>query len=289
MMNQEEFLKALQERIAMLEQAEQQDILAEYAQHIEMQMQGGCSEEEAIQDFGPLDELAAEILEAYHIDPTYRASVKKTKDEETDAVLSKKVQWKNPFPGLWTRITEACNRGWTRLKQLFSRKPRKEPEQAERAEEKAASAAQRTGFGHSLKRGMSGCGQSLLRGLSRFWGSTKRLLAATWRWLKQAGKWLLWLTWNVGLVVCGIPAAAVVLASAVGLGLLLVLMSRGLPLIGVMLIVLGGLLFCGALLGIFWTLIWHRKRLHLLPSETGMMVPVQEDIRSASEEEYYES
>ena len=41
------------------------NILDEYAQHIDMKIQNGMSEEEAIGDFGPVKELAAEILEAY--------------------------------------------------------------------------------------------------------------------------------------------------------------------------------------------------------------------------------
>lgn len=68
-MNKQEFLNELQSRIRILEEAEQQDILAEYAQHIDLRTAGGLSEEEAIRDFGNPEELAAEILEAYHVDP----------------------------------------------------------------------------------------------------------------------------------------------------------------------------------------------------------------------------
>ena len=38
-------------------------------QHIDIKMQNGQSEEDAIRDFGPVKELAAEILEAYHVKP----------------------------------------------------------------------------------------------------------------------------------------------------------------------------------------------------------------------------
>ena len=69
-MNKQEFLNELQSRIRILEEAEQQDILAEYAQHIDLRTAAGLSEEEAIRDFGDLEELAAEILEAYHVDPS---------------------------------------------------------------------------------------------------------------------------------------------------------------------------------------------------------------------------
>ena len=73
MRNKAWFLKELQSRIAVLEDAEQQDILAEYAQHIDLRVAGGLTEEEAIQDFGDLDQLASEILEAYHVKPAFRS------------------------------------------------------------------------------------------------------------------------------------------------------------------------------------------------------------------------
>lgn len=70
-MNKEIFLSQLREYLKILEDREQEDILAEYAQHIDMKMQKGLSEEEAIRDFGPMEELAAEILEAYHVKPDF--------------------------------------------------------------------------------------------------------------------------------------------------------------------------------------------------------------------------
>lgn len=71
-MNKEKFLSELREYLSILENQEQEDILAEYAQHIDMKIQKGLSEEEAIRDFGAVEELAAEILEAYHVNPEFR-------------------------------------------------------------------------------------------------------------------------------------------------------------------------------------------------------------------------
>lgn len=71
-MNKEKFLMDLREYLSILENQEQEDILAEYAQHIDMKMRKGLSEEEAIRDFGPMQDLAAEILEAYHVKPEFR-------------------------------------------------------------------------------------------------------------------------------------------------------------------------------------------------------------------------
>ena len=71
-MNKDKFLTELRAYLNILEKQEQEDILEEYAQHIDMKIQKGLSEEEAINDFGPVEELAAEILEAYHVNPEFR-------------------------------------------------------------------------------------------------------------------------------------------------------------------------------------------------------------------------
>lgn len=68
-MDRQEFLDALKSHLQVLQDEEQEDILDEYLQHIEMKIKDGLEEEEAIKDFGPVEELAAEILEAYHVKP----------------------------------------------------------------------------------------------------------------------------------------------------------------------------------------------------------------------------
>lgn len=51
---------------------ERADLLSEYEQHIEMKIQSGLSEEEAIADFGDPEELIKELLDAYHLNTTYQ-------------------------------------------------------------------------------------------------------------------------------------------------------------------------------------------------------------------------
>ena len=60
-------MEELNRHLLVLEDEEQQDILEEYSQHIDMKVESGLSEEEAIRDFGSVKELAAQILEAYHV------------------------------------------------------------------------------------------------------------------------------------------------------------------------------------------------------------------------------
>ena len=66
-----DFLSHLEKRLSILKQRERADILAEYSQHIDIKMQSGLSEEEAIRDFGDVNELADEILDAYNVNPDY--------------------------------------------------------------------------------------------------------------------------------------------------------------------------------------------------------------------------
>lgn len=66
-MKKEEFIKKLQEKLDILDKNEIKDIIEEYSGYIDEKMQNGASEEEAIKDFGDIDELATELLKAYKI------------------------------------------------------------------------------------------------------------------------------------------------------------------------------------------------------------------------------
>lgn len=70
-MNKKEFLEALRQALAVLDETEQRDIIDEYEQHIDMKVASGLTEEEAIADFGDFNEMTAELLEAYHVRADY--------------------------------------------------------------------------------------------------------------------------------------------------------------------------------------------------------------------------
>lgn len=71
-MTKTEFLNLLEQRLMVLNDDERADLLSEYEQHIEMKIQSGLSEEEAIADFGDPEELIKELLEAYHLNTAYQ-------------------------------------------------------------------------------------------------------------------------------------------------------------------------------------------------------------------------
>ena len=66
-MSKEEFLRVLERKLDVINEKERKDIIDEYRTHIEMKLQEGKTEEEVIQDFGDIDELVEEILDAYKI------------------------------------------------------------------------------------------------------------------------------------------------------------------------------------------------------------------------------
>ena len=109
-MNKTEFLNELEKRIRVLEKNEIKDILSEYSQHIDMRMESGLSEADAIKDFGNMDDLAAEILEAYHVNPEYE----KNDDMVTDAAENKKG-----LKGLWTAFMGICASAVGGIKSFF--------------------------------------------------------------------------------------------------------------------------------------------------------------------------
>ena len=67
-MKKEAFFALLEKKLAVIEESELQDILDEYEQHISMKMiDENVTEEEAIEGFGDIEELTADILQAYHV------------------------------------------------------------------------------------------------------------------------------------------------------------------------------------------------------------------------------
>ena len=73
-MNKEKFLKELEKRLSILNEKERKDIIEEYKNTIEEKIKNGEDEENAVKDFGNMDDLVKEILEAYKINPEYKES-----------------------------------------------------------------------------------------------------------------------------------------------------------------------------------------------------------------------
>lgn len=214
-MNKKEFLDVMEKRLSVLEAQEREDMLSEYAQHIEWKMQGGMSEEEAIEDFGDVDSLIAEILEAYHIDPSYR-SVAQGKDGEgigkkAGSVLNKSKQSFSSF-----------------MEQQREKQEKKmEQKRKEDLEKPPRWKRKETDGGTAIKRGKD-MGEKMVQ-------KTEAVLRALWE-----------LFVKILLVLFMLPAAFLCLLSLFGFGMLLILLIQGYPLVGATMVLLGCVLGFGA-------------------------------------------
>lgn len=287
-MSKEAFLTELAGHLKVLEEREQQDILDEYAQHIDMKIQNGMSEEEAIGDFGPVKELAAEILEAYHVNPEYGDSSRRGKiDFESAASTAEQgirsaggfLKKAGKKLGQW--ISEVC--AW--IGKPFHRKsmgkPVEQPEGAEStvgqetAADNAASEKSTAGYGPAASRkaytgseqGILGkfigfC-RDILKGCGRLIGSVARILRKLLVWILHICwdllRWGVRLCWNLFWFCGAICLALGTIAAIFCFGALLILCFQGYPLIGVTLMSLGGLLCGGALTCAAWGLIRRKK------------------------------
>lgn len=70
-MSKKEFLNKLAKKLSVLDDSERQDILTEYTDTINEKVKQGQTEEEAVKDFGNIDDLVKEILMAYKINPDF--------------------------------------------------------------------------------------------------------------------------------------------------------------------------------------------------------------------------
>lgn len=236
-MNKHEFLEELRARLSVIEENELRDILAEYEQHITMKTESGAvSEEAAIADFGSIEELAGDILEAYHVRADCQGGKSRPKAEAR--VLLEKLRPGKGGPAAEKEPGEGEKKApgfFQKMKEKYAAR-----RLARRNEEK------KPGFWAAVGRGL----RYLWEGLCHLVRALGRLLFA---FLK--GCWLLalWLLrWAAKIAVGGV-GAFIGLAAAlllIAFGCLLVLQLCGYPVLGLTLITLG-LTAVGAAL-MFW-------------------------------------
>lgn len=96
-MDKKTFISELEQALSVLQEEELQDIMEEYEQHIDMKVQNGLTEEEAIADFGNLKDLTSEILEAYHVRGDYASVREETGKSRFSSIRAGKA---NPGEGV---------------------------------------------------------------------------------------------------------------------------------------------------------------------------------------------
>lgn len=85
-MNKQRFLKDLEKRLVILSEEERKDTINEYSDIIEEKVKHGKTEEEAVKEFGSIEELSKEILSAYKINPEYQNKKTETGEKAKDFV-----------------------------------------------------------------------------------------------------------------------------------------------------------------------------------------------------------
>ncbi len=287
-MNKETFLEDLRGYLRILEDQEQEDILAEYAQHIDMKLQKGLSEEEAIRDFGPMRELAAEILEAYHVKPEFD---EKSSSRRLDMKGIKIVDAGKSFRkmgGFLKGKFVACMHGIRRGFQWCAGKCRMTAAWMVRPffRKKVLNGTGdefmygETGVLHNetyvngeheqiVSEQMEGGKERVLieKGIEMRQKPKRSFLSAVFQGIKAAWNlfvafciWWLRLFWNLTWLFMAVLFGFFAMLTLMGLGAGVVLIPQGYPVVGILLICLGGMLCFGALsCGSFSLLIRKKK------------------------------
>lgn len=250
-MKKVEFIELLRKKLSIIEENELNDILDEYEQHITMKIEErNCTEDEAIADFGDVNQLIAEILQAYHVRTNYDEQQKKEKRmqvaekskeyaEKTAGLCSKAVVW----------IKEHFKKLCSSIKGFFSNIFKKddyieENEQKEEIFKKNKLINKQERYEEEKV--------SFLSKVNRVFNRFMRCCIRFIRWCLR--------------VVCNITAAFITgmvgILSAfniIALGILLVLMFMGYPIIGITIISIGALMCETAVIAFSFGLIKRKK------------------------------
>lgn len=206
-MTKKEFLKELEDRLQMLDEKERKDMIEEYSQHISLRMESGMKEEEAIDDFGDIDDLIAEILEAYHLNPEYEKKEKEKKEKASVADLLPKDFFSKRKEKEREKISRKSGQSEP---DGVKRTPRFKKSQERKLSDVADKAAQKSG-----------------NVISWSWNKIKRILGVFVK---------------VLLLFLALPAAFFDAAGLFILGTLLVMAFQGYPVIGCVIIAFGAIL-----------------------------------------------
>lgn len=298
-MNKAEFLQRLRQKLSVLDDRELEDILNEYEQHIDMKAAGAMTEEEAIADFGDMDELAAQILEAYHVRADFAENEKKAArdGQNEDALQRVYVKVKRALTGGWKEFVSALKCGGRFLEEkgdacadaIFRFLKGKKEVHAASSEEEVSGVQQESGQAAEEACGVkargteaaeeksvflffgrivSGCGHAAGSCVSFCWKAAVRCVKLCWalavwcvKYGWKAAVWAAKICWNLFWVCSGIVIGLFSCMCLFGLGLLAVMLVLGYPLAGITIGMLGlTLCMCSVTIGCFTLLLRGKKK-----------------------------
>ncbi len=231
-MKKEEFLKELEHRLNILNDSEKKDLIEEYAQHIDIKISNGLSEEAAVADFGNIKELADEILSAYSVNLKYNRPdvIGKSKNilvKVSGKILDKLKKIGRKIITTTKKITNSIKCEFVKIKNNIFKKEKNNSinESAEKIKEEKK-------FKFVLKQNRgerTGKGRNLM----------KKAIVAIWNFTKRAFVCVV----KVGIIIALAPFIGVSFIGLIALGFLFVMLIQGYPVIGLTVIALGGCIF----------------------------------------------
>lgn len=274
-MNKEEFITQLKQSISILADSEQQYFVEEYTQHIDMKMSQGMSEEDAVKEMGPVEELSKEILESYHV------KINALEEQKAKSVDYKKFfgKIKGQADKIYAKIAAGCKKTGLGIKKFLSaltgiclkpfKRNQNEGATGETTEGAGTSASTTTPADASAPAGAGNpSGEAIVptgkdkggffggigRMTKRFFRAIKELIKGCFRgmiWL--AGKcfyialWCMLIVWNAFCIGVGIIGLFFTAVFVFFMGLFLVMLTQGYPTAGFALCALGASVSAGSL------------------------------------------
>lgn len=261
-MDKQGFLSRLEQSLSVLQEDELRDILNEYEQHIDMKMEKGLTEEEAIADFGGFEELTAELLEAYHVRADYVSGAGKGKDE-----AKTKGRHKEKGQGLLGKIKQAGS-GLLRERKPGGRdrnirqkvrdlakwfcRPVSWLKKTWESRKYGGESIQKRKEGKNMMRAAGVRTRALAVGVGRGLGNLCRLAI-------HVILWGVRMMWNSCWILFSLFMTGVSLLGLYGLGLIAVLLMQGYPLTGVLVGCVGLVLCTFSAAGLGISFLWKRR------------------------------
>ncbi len=249
-MDKQVFLEELRKSLRVLKDEEIDDIVGEYEQHIDLKVENGQTVEQAIADFGHVKELAAEILEGYHVKAEFDLPKEEIKSKRA-FLVSGKTQFKGFVRTIiawiraaWNLIIHCflwCGKQivrpfvWMKIKMQSNRTSEETIEPKEHPNH----------FKNWIKHKMKGLGIIMLK---------------LWDWLVRKIICCLCLGWNCCIISIALFTGGFGLMCLFAFGVLGVLLFQGYPIIGLTIGCLGLVVCLFAATAFIWTLIWHIKQ-----------------------------
>lgn len=275
-MNKEMFLKELSDRLQILNEKERLELLEEYAQHIDLKIESGLSEEDAVKDFGTPEELSAELLDVYHINSEFAAQSGEKKKLFAKISMPKR---KKEADNAGEKIEEQIAREQEEKRLKEEAKRIKNEERKIRAEERKLKNAEKNAKialwkeerrrkreEKRIKR------QEKITVMCERHKEKKRLRqeyreaqggSLLGRLIRGAEDFIIWsvlIFWKLSLLCVVAPIVFVGLLALFGAGMTVVLLLQGYPLMGITLIAAGVFLASAGIAGLILSYVFSGKR-----------------------------